>query len=146
MVCIDIPFNTVAIILLPDHIHALWILPVGDSDYSTRWKSIKAHFTIEWLKRGHEEAVVPNGYSDQRRRGIWQPRFMEHTIRDELDLQNHADYIHYNPVKHGYVSNPRDWPWSSFHRYVRSGDYDINWGSKDQSPPDFGNIDDHLIE
>ncbi len=142
----DIPFTTVAIVLLPDHLHTVWTLPTGDADYSTRWKIIKARFTIAWLKSGHKEAAISDGYHDQRRRGIWQPRFMEHTILDELDLHNHANYIHYNPVKHRYVGNPRDWAWSSFHRYVKSGDYDINWGAADRHPPDFGNIHDDLIE
>ncbi len=72
---------------------------------------------------------MPKGYRQQRRRGVWQPRFIEHTIRDEADLHSHADYIHYNPVKHGYAQSPANWPWSSFQRYVFSGDYPADWGS-----------------
>ena len=117
------PFETVAIVLLPNHLQAIWTPPAGDADYSGRWQAIKARFTAEWLKLGGEQYPVSEGYQRQRRRGVWQPRFIKHTIHDEQDLHDHADYIHYNPVKHGYAGRPRDWPWSSFHRYVLSGDY-----------------------
>jgi putative transposase len=101
--CQQSPFTTVAIVLLPDHLHVMWTLPVGDADYPRRWRAIKARFTSEWLGSGGQELRVTRGYQRQRRRGVWQPRFMEHTIRDEQDLHNHVDYLHYNPVKHGYV-------------------------------------------
>src|SRR5262245_45967281 len=103
------PFETVAIVLLPDHLHAIWTLPPGDKDYSLRWQAIKANFTSQWLQFGGQEASVSPGYETQRRRGIWQARFIEHTIRDENDLCSHADYLHYNPVKHGLTQCPRDW-------------------------------------
>ena len=140
------PFDTVAIVLLPDHLHAIWTLPNGDVDYSGRWQAIKARFTSEWLRLAGEERTVSEGYRRQRRRGVWQPRFIEHTIRDEIDLHHHADYIHYNPVKHGHVGRPRDWPWSSFHRYVLSGDYPEDWVRNDQPPPDFTRVDAGLLE
>ena len=140
------PFQTVTIVLLPDHLHAIWTLPRADDDYPNRWKAIKAKFTSEWLEAGRSEQPLADGYRRQRRRGVWQPRFIEHTIRDEQDLHHHADYIHYNPVKHGYVRSPKDWPWSSFHRYVRSGDYSENWGSAEGLPPDFGHVDQDLLE
>jgi putative transposase len=127
--CARAPFTTVAIVLLPDHLHAIWTLPPDNADYSARWQAIKAKFTSAWLASGGKEQDVPEGYGHQRRRGVWQPRFIEHTIRDEEDLHSHVDYIHYNPVKHGHARSPRDWPWSSFHRYVRSGDYPAGWGS-----------------
>jgi len=139
-------FETVAIVLLPDHLHTLWRLPNGDADYPNRWKTIKARFTSEWLRSGGDEVQVGEGYRRQRRRGVWQPRFMEHTIRDEEDLLNHVDYIHYNPVKHGHVGCPKDWPWSSFHRYVESGDYPKDWGCAELPPPDFGDVDADLLE
>jgi putative transposase len=140
------PFETVAIVLLPDHLHAIWTLPPGDDKYPDRWKAIKAGFSSRWLKAGGAEQAITPGYRRQRRRGVWQPRFIEHTIRDETDLHNHADYLHYNPVKHGYVRSPRDWPWSSFHRYVQSGDYEPDWGRSDLPPPDFGKVDEDLLE
>jgi putative transposase len=140
------PFSTVAIVLMPDHLHAIWTLPGDDADYPARWQAIKAGFTSQWLQMGGDEQAVSSGYQRQRRRGVWQPRFMEHTIRDEQDLLHHADYIHYNPVKHGYARRPKDWPWSSFHRYVLSGDYSEDWGSQAQPPPDFGGIDQDLLE
>jgi putative transposase len=137
-------FTTVAIVLLPDHLHAIWTLPPGDAEYPARWQAIKACFTSAWLTSGGDEQTVRAGYRRQRRRGVWQPRFMEHTIRDEQDLHAHADYIHYNPVKHGYVKRPRDWPWSSFHRYVISGDYPKDWGSTE--PSSISGVDEDLIE
>ena len=140
------PLQTVAIVLLPDHLHTIWTLPPGDDDYPSRWQGIKANFTSRWLALGGDEQEMAQGYRRQRRRGVWQPRFMEHTIRDEQDLHNHADYIHYNPVKHGHVCSPRDWPWSSFHRYVRTGDYPPDWGSEDMPAPRFCDIDESLLE
>jgi putative transposase len=59
---------------------------------------------------------------------VWQNRFWEHLIRDDRDLQTHLDYIHYNPVKHGLVESPKDWPFSTFHRYIKEGSYPGNWG------------------
>jgi putative transposase len=140
------PFSTVAIVLMPDHLHAIWTLPAEDDDYPSRWQAIKAMFAHEWLQRGGREHRVSPGYGIQRRRGVWQPRYMEHVIDDEQDLQHHADYIHYNPVKHGYVGSPRQWPWSSFHRYVLSGEYPEGWGSNDQPPPAFPGVDEELLE
>ena len=60
---------------------------------------------------------------------IWQRRFWEHSIRDDSDYARHFDYIHYNPVKHGYVNRPHDWQWSSFHRYLKLEYYDEEWGA-----------------
>jgi putative transposase len=121
------PVNVLATVLLPDHFHCLWALPISDSTYSERLRWIKREFTRQWLATGGMEQS--HTVSDQRRRGVWQRRFWEHTIRDEADLENHFDYIHYNPVKHGYVSSPRDWPWSTFHRWVCAGHYAADWGA-----------------
>jgi putative transposase len=141
------PFSTDAIVLLPDHLHALWTLPSGDFDFSTRWSAIKSRFTREWLASGGTERAVRPGQHREERRGIWQPRFFEHTIRDEDDLIQHADYIHFNPVKHALARCPRDWPWSSFRRFVRRGDYPIYWACSDPTQiPRFDNIDTDLME
>jgi putative transposase len=118
------PFVNLGLVVLPDHLHALWRLPQDDSDYSNRWRRIKARFS---------RAIPPSGsVSDSREmkgeRGIWQRRFWEHTVRDEDDLRHHLDYIHFNPVKHGLVSRVSDWPHSSFHEYVRRGIYAPDWG------------------
>jgi putative transposase len=140
------PFDTVAVVLMPDHLHVIWTLPVGDANYSSRWQAIKAGFTFEWLRLGGNECDVPAGYQHERRRGVWQPRFIEHTIRHERDLHQYADYIHYNPVNHGYVSRLKDWSWSSFHRYVVLGDYSEDWGSENQPSPEFRQVDEDLLE
>jgi REP-associated tyrosine transposase len=140
------PFETVAIVLLPDHLHAIWTLPPGDKDYSARWQEIKARFTSEWLTLGGNETAVSAGYQAQRRRGVWQPRFIEHTIPDEDDLYAHADYIHYNPVKHNLVRCPKDWPWSSFHRFVARGHYELDWGCSAMTAPRPRSVNEDLLE
>lgn len=124
-----LPFTTDAICLLPEHLHCIWTLPDGEANYSVRWKEIKRLFSREY----GGSVGVPNVKSASReKRGettIWQRRFWEHTIRDEKDLEQHLNYIHYNPVKHGLVDAVRNWEWSSFHRYVQMGYYGIEWGS-----------------
>ena len=122
------PFSTLAVCLLPDHLHCLWSLPEGDANYPVRWKEIKRLFTKSYLSQiGPGE---PRNASRLKRNeaAVWQRRFWEHTIRDQEDLLRHTDYIHYNPVKHGLVKRAADWPWSSFHRYVREGYYEVEWG------------------
>ncbi len=118
------PFRIDAIVILPDHLHAIWTLPPGDRDFSTRWGVIKSGFSREL------PAVEGTRQSRQRKgeRGIWQRRFWEHLIRDEQDLARHADYVHFNPVKHGYVTRAAQWPHSSIHRYIRTGVLPEDWG------------------
>lgn len=125
------PYKMHAIVLLPDHLHTLWTLPENDADYSRRWGWIKKEFTKGWLAAGNPERPVSPGRVNKRQRGVLQPRFWEHMIRDEGDFERHADYIHYNPVKHGYVQSPCDWEWSTFHQFVGSGDYPSDWGCGD---------------
>jgi putative transposase len=122
------PFQMVAIVLLPDHLHCIWELPPGDSDYSTRWRRIKSLFTSAWIAGGGPEGTGSTSRTKKRERAVWQRRFYEHMIRDEEDLTRCADYIHWNPVKHGLVPRVRDYQWSSFHRFVDAGHYDIDWG------------------
>lgn len=100
------PFGIVAFVLLPDHLHAIWTLPPGDADFSSRWKHIKGAFTHGWLEQGGRERCVRPGQVAESRRGVWQPRFFEHTIRDDDDLIAHVMYVHYSPVKHGLVARP----------------------------------------
>lgn len=121
------PFVQVASVLLPEHLHEIWTLPDGDSDYSTRWRQIKTAFTRRYLAASGDERAVTADHDRQGRRGVWQARFYEHTLRDEADLRNYLDYIHYNPVKHGHATCPHAWAWSSFHRFVREMNYDATW-------------------
>lgn len=118
------PFHIDALVVLPDHFHLLCTLPDGDADFSTRIRAIKRGFTIRL-----RDAGVPLQRNHRGEYDLWQRRFWEHTIRDERDFRNHVNYIHYNPVKHGWVTNVRDWPHSSFHRYVRLGLLATDWGS-----------------
>jgi putative transposase len=117
------PFELVALCLLPNHLHCIWRLPPDDADFSTRWASIKAIFTREYLQCGGTDAVRNPSHLRRQDAAVWQRRFWEHQIRDEVDLSRHINYIHFNPIKHGLVTDPADWPWSTYHRYLREGYY-----------------------
>ena len=124
----NFPFAIDAWVLLPDHLHCIWTLPDEDGDFSRRWAMIKRFVT---QKCGTAVAAVSASDKSRRARGeggIWQRRFWEHQIRNERDYETHMHYIHYNPVKHGLVKNVRDWPYSTFHRYVENGIYEADWG------------------
>jgi len=116
------PFEVDAIVILPDHLHCIWTLPPGEADYAHRWRLIKARFTRRMANTG-----VPVRKNTKGEYDVWQRRFWEHTIRDERDFEAHVNYIHYNPVKHGLVERVRDWPYSSFHRFVRMGWESVDW-------------------
>lgn len=126
------PFDIEAIVVLPDHLHCLWRLPEGDTDYATRWALIKARFS----------RTVPKGETlsasrvSRGERGIWQRRFWEHLVRDDRDFARHVDYIHYNPVKHRHAPAAAAWPYSSFGRFVARGVYSVDWGGP--ADPDVG--------
>ncbi len=119
-----IPFAIDAIVVLPDHLHTLWRLPDGEQDFSTRWMVIKRQFSA-----GLPAGPVNASKRSKREKGVWQRRFWEHCIRDEEDWRRHLDYIHYNPVKHGYVATPREWPYSSFRQAVAKGWYAEHWAA-----------------
>jgi putative transposase len=121
------PFYIDAIVIMPDHIHAVWTLPADDADYSIRWRNIKRAFTAS-IPPEQRPAVFASRQRKQEQ-AIWQRRFWEHRIRDQRDFNRHIDYIHYNPVKHGAVARPVDWPYSSIHRYIRNGVISPDWGS-----------------
>ncbi|QSA96182.1 transposase [Methylococcus sp. EFPC2] len=118
------PFTMEAIIVMPDHLHCIWTLPPGDADYSTRWSLIKSRFSRA-LPAGER---VSASRAKRRERGVWQRRFWAHLLISQDDFNAHFDYIHWNPVKHGYVQKVAEWPYSSFHRFVALGIYPINWG------------------
>ncbi|MCW5576840.1 MAG: transposase [Burkholderiales bacterium] len=117
------PFQTVAACVLPDHLHAIWRLPEDDADFGGRWSLVKRLFS-SGLPAG--DGVSPSKIV-RREKGIWQRRFWEHQIRDETDLRRHVDYVHFNPVRHGWVQRVRDWPHSSFHAYVKRGTLPEDW-------------------
>ena len=117
------PFQIDAVVVLPDHIHLLMTLPKKDSDYAKRIRSLKTYFS----KRIDKVEFISDVRRSRKERGIWQRRFWEHTIRDEFDYANHMNYIHYNPVKHGYVERPKDWEYSSFHKLANEGLYALDW-------------------
>jgi putative transposase len=128
------PFRIDAMVVLPDHLHAIWTLPVEDADFSLRWMLVKRRFTRELLCRRLLDgaSLVPRRGSE---RSLWNRRFWEHQIRDDDDFARHVEYIHFNPVKHGLVVRAGDWPYSSFHRFVRHGIVAADWGlSADPAP------------
>ena len=122
------PFQIDAWVLLPEHLHCIWTLPEGDDDYSIRWSLIKGQFAKNVKPLFYNAGQLSSSHLKKREFGIWQRRFWEHMIRDEKDFNRHIDYIHYNPVKHGLVMSVKDWPYSTFHRYVREGIYPNDWG------------------
>jgi putative transposase len=117
------PFEIRAWVVLPDHLHAIWTLPADDADFSTRWALIKAGFSRQ-IERGERIGASRRAKGE---RGLWQRRFWEHQIRDETDMQRHIDYVHFNPVKHGYASRAAYWPFSSIHRLIRAGNLPEDW-------------------
>jgi putative transposase len=152
----SLPFIVEAWVLLPDHLHTIWTLPEGDADYQARWAIIKRAVSKRCIHEISDEnpsnmvrkthpTLSDNKLSAsmQKRRegGFWQRRFWEHAIRGDEDFQRYMDYLHWNPVKHGYVKTPLDWPYSTLHRFVAQGVYPSNWGGgcvEDYSPDDFG--------
>ena len=112
-----------AVVIMPDHIHLLITLAARSFDYTNIVRTFKAYIS----KRLPREEYISKVRNKRNERGIWQRRFWEHTIRDQNDFNHHVDYIHWNPVKHGYVKNVKDWPYSSFHKYVEKGMYPENW-------------------
>ena len=126
------PFALDAAVVLPDHLHTIWTLPAGDHDFSTRWRGIKSRFTRLLVRRGE-----PLQRDSRGEYNLWQRRFWEHTVRDETDFARHVDYIHYNSVRHGLVTKPTAWRWSSIHRYIRLGLVPADW-ALDPGEGEFG--------
>jgi putative transposase len=125
------PSITEAFCLLPDHLHCIWRLPEGDSDFSIRWSEIKRLFT-----KGYVETIGYGGYRNASRRkkreaAVWQRRIWELALRDQEDVSRHMAYIHFNPVKHGLVHCTEDWPWSSFHRFTGLGLIEPDWSGEE---------------
>ena len=117
------PFEIEAAVILPDHIHCIWKLPEHDADFSSRWREIKKAVT----KR------ISTNKNAMYEGSVWQRRFWEHQLRHERDWRMHMDYIHYNPVKHGYVKTPLHWKWSTFRRWVERGAYESDWAVRENS-------------
>lgn len=128
------PFQIDAWVVLPDHLHCLWTLPDGDADYSGRWRAIKGAFS----RSIPIDEPRSRSRAGKHERGLWQRRFWEHTIRDERDYAAHFDYIHFNPVKHGWVQTVTDWPYSTFHRAAARGLYPPGWSGAADEPNEAG--------
>jgi putative transposase len=125
------PYHIDAIVLLPDHLHCIWTLPPDDNDFSTRWRLIKSAFSRKCDSR--YKGKISASRQIKKETSVWQRRFWEHAIRDENDFGRHVEYIHYNPVKHNLVNAPRQWAYSSFHKYVGNGLCDLDWGANNMT-------------
>jgi putative transposase len=128
------PFHIDAWVVLPDHMHCVWTLPDRDTDFPGRWWLIKMAFSKALPIVEPRSSVMLR----RRVRGIWQPRYWEHTIRDETDYAAHMDYTHFNPVKHGYVDHPADWPFSTFRHCMAKGVYPSDWAPNTAEPAQTG--------
>jgi putative transposase len=117
------PFHIDAWVVLPDHMHCIWTLPPDTDDFPMRWRLIKL-LVSKGLPRTERLSATRQRRAE---RGIWQRRYWEHTIITERDYAQHIDYIHVNPLKHGYVQRVCDWPHSTFHRYVADGILPVDW-------------------
>ncbi len=115
------PFTIHAWVVLPDH--CVIELPEGDADFNMRWMLIKMLFSKAIPKTEYRSAVREK----RRERGLWQHRYWEHLIKNEQDFATHMDYVHINPVKHGLVSQVKDWEYSTFHHLVKTGIYPLDW-------------------
>jgi putative transposase len=133
-----LPFHIDAWVVLSDHMHCLWTLPKGDSDFPARWQAIKTQFTKALPARGRRSPPMIR----RREGGIWQRRYWEHAIRDERDYAVHMDYIHFNPVRHGLVTRPAEWPFSTFRRAVAAGLYPTDWLPAGDEPANAGEPDE----
>ena len=132
------PFTINAWVLLPEHMHCIWTLPKESLDFSLRWNLIKSGFSRRATSLYHVDEWMNDSKDKHRETTIWQRRFWDHQIRSEEEYQVYMDYIHFNPVKHGLVERVVDWPYSTFHRYVRLGIYPANWGGGIDGMPEHG--------
>lgn len=133
------PFAIDGWVLMPDHLHCIWTLPEGDTDYSMRWSIIKRSVS-RFARDVALDSAMRNPSAQKRREStIWQRRFWDHVIRDDRDFERHLDYIHFNPVRHGYVTRAVDWPHSTMHRYVKAGVYPRDWGGGPE--PEWGDFE-----
>ncbi|MBV1907669.1 MAG: transposase [Kangiellaceae bacterium] len=131
------PFYLDALVILPEHLHAMWTLPKDDTDFAKRWMLIKSKFSRQLPKTER----INRSRKTKGERGIWQRRYWEHLIRNDFDYQRHVDYIHYNPVKHGYVDTPTDWKYSTIHQHIEAGKTQPNWGVDDNwNETEFGEV------
>jgi putative transposase len=120
------PFEINAFVAMPDHLHCIWTLPPDDADFATRWRLIKTWFTKHYADTSRPLPDLAR--QTKHEQALWQHRYWEHCLRDENDYARHVEYIHYNPVKHGYVSAPIDWTYSSIHRHIAAGIVPPDWG------------------
>lgn len=106
------PFHVDGWVVLPDHAHAMWTLPPGDHDCSSRWRAVKIAFS---------KALRKSLVSSSPDGAIWERQYQEFRVSDDAEYAALIDYMHGNPVRHGLCAAPCDWPWSSVHRFIAAG-------------------------
>jgi putative transposase len=144
------PFEITAAAILPDHLHFLWTLHPDYYNYSYLVSRLKVLFTRSLKDKKYQSENISHSRIKHRESDVWQRRFWEHTVKDESEFENFLNYIHYNPVKHGLVSCPHFWQYSSFQTWVNKGIYQHDWACicHDKKPkiPDFSKIIDYTGE
>jgi putative transposase len=125
---LTMPFTIDAWVLLPNHLHAIWTMPRDDAAFGKRWGVIKAQVSKQCAHLIDTRAARSDSRVTRSENDFWQRRFWEHELRDERDYERHVDYVHYNPVKHGLVKTVAEWPYSTFHQFVKRGVYASTWG------------------
>jgi len=121
------PFSVEAWVLLPNHFHCIWSLPVGDSNFQLRIRLLKRFVTLSCSGFLHRDSISTESRRKRKESTLWQRRYWEHQIRSEKEFKHHMDYIHYNPVKHGFCQSPIEWPYSTIHRLTKEGNYPEGW-------------------
>jgi putative transposase len=111
------PFHVDAWVVLPDHAHAIWTLPPGDHDCSTRWRAVKIAFS-KALHKACLPGTRPASFADG---AIWERHYRDYRVGDDDEYAALVDYVHENPVRHGLCKQAAEWPWSSLHRFVAAG-------------------------
>lgn len=133
------PFKINALVLLPDHLHCIWTLPIDDNNIPIRWSMIKRLVSKEV---GSQYSMQNISRTKRNETTVWQRRYWEHHILNEADYTAHINYCYWNPVKHGFVSAVNNWEFSTFHRDVKSNIYPVDWCSDDEfdSEANFGEL------
>jgi putative transposase len=104
------PFHVDAWVVLPDHAHAIWTLPPGDHDCSSRWRAVKIAFSKALRKSSAGNDSV-----------IWERRYQHLRVASDDEYRRLVEYVHTNPLHHGLCTTAAEWQWSSLHRFVTAG-------------------------
>jgi putative transposase len=103
----------IAWVVLPNHYH--FLVDINSLDpVSGAIKHLHGATSRQWN--------IEDGLPGQRR--VWY-KFSDRLMRSEKQLYQTFNYLHYNPIKHGYANDFQEWPWSSYALYEESKG--VNW-------------------